>query len=606
MKKWLERMETISVRTYLVILLCIILPLFMTFRLIQRRYESYIQQQLSEQIISSISKSEEALYTSFRNIAGISSAIVTQSALLEAMQAPDKTYFEISKIFDDCVNYTSINNLYADDNLRLTLFDRQGRCYSNWNRNFHNYDFLLEEDWVVEAARSKGHLIWNLFSPSFVIDDKQNYISVARAVFDGFVDGEACGLLIVSMPQAHLSRVLAGYCYEQGDSVYMLGDGDMPILEYAPVAVAGELSLALNSIRDSDEGSLRLETENGTRLVSYYTLEAPWTMGEQALRIVHLTDFQPVVDRTAALSNRMNLIVLLSLVLAALIAAVIVLMLVKPIRRLSGVMGSYKLGGSLHGLDMNRRDEIGQLNRSFQHLTDNIQGLFNDLDREYRVKEQYRFESMRSQLNPHFLFNTLNTIRYMSIMQHMDNITECIDALGAVLKYSMGHEGELSRLSDEIAHVKGYIAIQNMRFGRNIELEEDFEPETLTLYTPRFILQPIVENTIIHGFSENAPVNRRCLVRLYGHVEDDALHLFVEDNGDGVAPETLDALNTGKRPKMTGIGFSHVRELIQLSFGEAYTLTIESQPGEGTIVHYRLPTLLKPEVKGHEESFDRG
>lgn len=303
----------------------------------------------------------------------------------------------------------------------------------------------------------------------------------------------------------------------------------------------------------------------------------------------------------------MNLIVAATLLCAVLIAGGIVRWLVQPVRRLSTVMREYQLGSPLEGLDMERKDEVGQLNRSFRGLTQNIQELFGDLEAEYRARERYRYESLRAQLNPHFLFNALNTIRYMAIMQHAAGITEGIDALAAVLKYSMGREDEKSCLQDELSHVEGYIAIQNMRFGKRIELEEDFEPEVLALYTPRFILQPLVENAVIHGFGESLADGSRCLIRLYGHVEEGKLHLFVEDNGSGISSELVDTLNQGKRSKLTGIWVFSCPGTVRMNFGPEYNLELHSEPGKGTVVHYILP-VIHPAKEGeaHEESPDRG
>ena len=124
----------------------------------------------------------------------------------------------------------------------------------------------------------------------------------------------------------------------------------------------------------------------------------------------------------------------------------------------------------------------------------------------------------------------------------------------------------------------------------------------------RFALQPIVENAVIHAFGENMRAGRECLIRLYGYTENNVLHLFVEDNCEGVPPQTLETLNSGRRKKdkMTGIGFSHVKELIEITFGEGYTLEITSHPGIGTVVHYVLPVITSIEEEDHEKSADRG
>lgn len=600
MKRLLDRMKRISVRTYLIIMAGIILPMFTASALLRYQYEQYIQDELSQQIISSISKSEEALYQSFRNMAGISSAVVTNTPLMEGLRRDDAATYEIGQLFDECVNYIRINNLYASDDLMLTLFDRQQRCFTNWEQNFHDYTFLLKEDWVSRAYEEKGHLVWNLFSPAFVsgASDQQKYVSVARAIPNVSAGADFLGMLIVSMPQDHLSQVLSSYCYAEGDSVFMLGDSGDAILQYAPEGgiTAEELSRAFSTASTAKSGSMRMQTAAGTKLVSYYTLDAPWNMGETTLRIIHFTDFQAVLSKMAQFSSRMNLIAGLVLAAFALVTALIVGHLVAPVRRLAHTMGHYRLGDSLDDLDMDRQDEIGHLNRSFRRLTANIQDLFRNLNEEYRVKEKYRYESLRAQLNPHFLFNTLNTLRCMAIMQHAGSITEGIDSLGTVLKYAMSRDGDLASLRDEIDHVKSYVAIQNMRFGRQIRVEEDFDPGTTELTVLRFILQPMVENAIIHGFRDSAGQAEK-LIRLYGGTEDGHLDLYVEDNGAGMQTEEIERLNTGegRKEKLTGIGFSNVREMIALSFGSPYTVTVSSTPGVGTVVHFILPVLNKSE-----------
>lgn len=590
------------------ILICLVLPLFLLFGWVSKEYESFIKKQLSEQIVNSISKSEEAIYDMFRNIAGTSSVIATNNRLFESLRDPQNSYFSVYKEFDECVNYVQVNNLYADDEILITLFDSNGRCYTNWERNFKNYDYLMKEDWVLKSEYGNGHLVWNLFSPEFLLDNNEKYISAARSIYNGTLEEHPLGVLIVSMPQSHFSHVLKGFCYSEKDSVYIIGDQNKPILKYEPEGQTQQLNNAFSLIDTSESGSFTMNTDSGIKLVSYFTLNAPWTLGEEALRIVHFTDFNYVVQHMAQFSKRINIVLIFAAVIALIIVGLIVGILVKPIKELSHVMRHYKLGDSLEGLDMMRRDEIGHLNRSFKRLTENIKDLFKNLDEEYRIKEHYRYESLRSQLNPHFLFNALNTIRYISIMQHTDTITEGINALSAVLKYSIGNDEDMARLYEEIEHVKGYLEIQNMRFGQRIKLEEDFEPEIMKQYMPRFILQPIVENAVIHAFKENIRNEKECLIRLYGYNEDDIFHLYVEDNGEGVDIELLEKLNNNviesEKRKMTGIGFSHVKEIIEMTFGKEYTLEITSQSGIGTIVHYRLPVIDDVEEIGYEKNSD--
>lgn len=603
----IKPLQTIAVRTFLVIALCMVVPFFLTFAAVRHQYENYIQQQLSSQIISSISKSEEAVYQSFRNMAGFSSAVVTRVELLEALEDEDRTYYDVNAAFDKCVSYAQINNLFMTEQLYVTMFDSRGRCYSNWNRNFQDYDHLLELPWVQQARQQQGHLVWDLFSPSFILERQgQKMISLARSITNPMGEKDL-GVLIISMPQERLSQVLAGYCFDSGDSVFLLGDGGVVLLAYSMDGDSARIDVqsVFEQTAARNSGSMYCTLAGVDYLTSYYTLDAPWKMGEQELRIYHLTEYQSVISSMSALSLQMNAVMIVVLLAALGIAVMIARSLVSPIRRLSQMMSRYHLGDSLEGLALSRKDEIGVLNRSFLSLTQHVQSLFTEAEREYRAREKYRFEALKAQLNPHFLFNALNVLRYMALLAKPEAVSEGIDALASVLKYSMSRDGDWVRLSDELEHVKSYVAIQNMRFGSCISVETDFDARELALYTLRFTLQPIVENAIIHGF-KNRP--GQCLIRIYGFVEEDTFHLYVEDNGVGVAAETIQRMNGDSRPrqKMTGIGFSNVRAMIEMTFGHPYSLRIESSPEVGTIVHYLLPVLTHP--KGgtpDEENSDR-
>ncbi len=617
---WVKRitgkMQKLSYKVFILILACVVLPVFLVFFLVKSGYEQYIQQQISQQIISSIAKSEEGVYGIFRNMAGTSSSIVTNTRLLEGLRSNTLSYYDIYRRFDDCVNYTRINNLYGVEDMFITLFDASKRIYANWGINFHDYSFILEESWIKESVAMKGHITWSMFTPAFIMAQTQSedrYISLSRAIMDDLDTQRSLGVVIISIPQADLSRLLTQYSFNENDSVFVCTEDGNILLRHGPGDV-GEPSVrdVFARIGSKTSGSTVEQIAAGAKLVSFYTLSSPWTFGDQKLQVLHFTDYQPVLDRMSALAGRMNLILLLSVLAVIMVVAFIAHAIVSPVQTLARHMQGYTLGTALHGVNMERRDEIGHLNRSFRNLTGNLQEMFLRLEEEYAVKEKYRYESLRAQLNPHFLFNTLNTIRLMALMRHADNIAGSIDSLTIMLNYSMGRGGELVRLSDEISNVKSYIYIQNLRYGEQLTVETDFEEEVLQLYTLRFLLQPIVENAVIHGLKENKAQGKPSVIRLYGHVEERELHLFVEDNGSGMPAQIAEQINRPAEQthrdanKFTGIGLSHVNDMIRMTFGKQYGLHISSTPGIGSVVSYTLPMIEHCEEEAREENTDRG
>ncbi len=294
-----------------------------------------------------------------------------------------------------------------------------------------------------------------------------------------------------------------------------------------------------NLFRETEKkksGSLRYQSAGGNFLISYYTIPKPWVFNDQQMKVFHFTNYQEVTNQVEMIGSRMNLIILIVICALVLILYLSIRMLVKPIVKLSGQMENYTLDMDLKDIDMNRSDEIGQLNRSFRQMSINIRHLFEELKNEHEIKEKYRYESLRAQLNPHFLFNTLSTIRWMAIIRGADNIVDGIDALAHILKYSMSRENCLVTVAEEVENIRNYLYIQNCRYGNHCRLEMELEEDIMNLKTAKFILQPIVENAIIHGYDKE---REEILIRIYGSAEEDSLNIYVEDDGVGISPNVI-------------------------------------------------------------------
>ena len=136
-------------------------------------------------------------------------------------------------------------------------------------------------------------------------------------------------------------------------------------------------------------------------------------------------------------------------------------------------------------------------------MSDKLKEAFRRLKAEQEIQERYRYESLRAQINPHFLFNTLTSIRWMAVIRGADNIVESIDALANLLRYSFGRDREQAYIKEELENIKNYVYIQNLRYGDHVSLDIDVDEEICRMKTIKFILQPIVENAILHGYDSS-------------------------------------------------------------------------------------------------------
>lgn len=601
-----KHMSKLSFKVFLLLILCLILPMFCMFSYMKSNFEQYIQEELSNKIIQGMARSEQGIYKSLQNMANISTVIVMNEKLENVMSDPKSSYYNKTVAFDSAVKNLMATNLFTVDDIKITFLDANGNIYSNWSINYNDYSFLLNQNWVKESIEQKGHITWSMFAPGYIIEPnkkEEKYISLARSMLSDGITGSRIGTLIISIGQSQFNDLLMQYSYAESDIVYVcLNDGEIILKnkQQEPLPDA-HVKEKVGLVPPGSSGSLRDEYQGKQYLVSYYTISEPWTFNGKRLLVMHYTDYRGVMAQMDKFSQQINLSMLAFFVVIVLMMGFISAKLVKPIRVLARQMKVYSINKELQGLDMTRQDEIGHLNRAFSRMSDNIRELFSKLNHEHEVREKYQFEALRAQVNPHFLFNTLNMIRWMAIIRRADNIVESIDALVNMLKFSTSRGGELVSLEEELSNIRSYVFIQNNRFGNRYEVKIEIAPELLPLQVIKFILQPVVENAVIHGFDEENGT-----IWIYGKREGDILNLYVKDNGKGIPSSVIDQFSQSKdlprdEKKLTGIGLANVNERIQVTYGEQFGIDIESRLGEGTVVTYTLPV-----IEGGENAIEEG
>ncbi len=218
-----------------------------------------------------------------------------------------------------------------------------------------------------------------------------------------------------------------------------------------------------------------------------------------------------------------------------------------------------------------------------------IDRLIKQLEEEHKMRERMYFETLQMQINPHFLFNALNAIKWMAIMKGQNEIGTTIAALGKLLETTLSKNGEIISLSEEIQCIDSYVLLQKMRYGDKFDIRYSIDETILSYKVPRLILQPLVENAIIHGFED---MELRGVITINGYKQSNVLFIEVIDNGRGMSPEKIDQILKGlyKSNKFNNnIGLKNINDRIKLYFGPDYGLAIRSEEGKGTLVRICLP-----------------
>lgn len=235
--------------------------------------------------------------------------------------------------------------------------------------------------------------------------------------------------------------------------------------------------------------------------------------------------------------------------------------------------------------------EIQRLSKTIRDMRDRIKSLMDEIVVEHEEKRRSEFNSLQAQINPHFLYNTLDIIVWQIENEKQAEAVKIVTALARFFRLSLGKGKNIVTLGDEIEHIKNYLTIQHMRFKNKFEYEFEIEESTTSLSSLKLMLQPLVENAIYHGMEF---MDGDGLIKIKTEIANSMLFIYISDNGLGMTEEKLELVLKGVSKtgsKGSGIGVKNVNERIKLYFGEDYGLKIDSEPDFGTTVTVILPAI---------------
>lgn len=308
--------------------------------------------------------------------------------------------------------------------------------------------------------------------------------------------------------------------------------------------------------------------------------------GWKTFSIVSLSDFFPQ-------SGELRSMVFTMVAAAVLMAAIVILLLsytfTRPIGRLMAAMKEMETGNFKIQVEEKGRDELGRLTRSFNFMARQTDRLVKEVYQEKLAQKNAELEALQAQINPHFLYNTLDTINWQLIDIGADDISDIVVSLGDILKYSIHGKDVLVPLEEEIRYIESYLCIQKSRLEARLETSMEIQRGARSCMVPKLILQPVVENAILHGIE---PMKEGGRIQITAGLEGSDLLITVEDNGPGMDEAQLKACREmleREEGAADSIGMRNVHRRLRLYFGEKYGLTVESGRQKGTRVMLHMP-----------------
>lgn len=446
-----------------------------------------------------------------------------------------------------------------------------------------------EEEWFVNALNKTENIHFTLPHVQKMFEKGDNgynwVISMSRAVEITVGGSTEQAVLLIEMAYQGIEEVLDEVTLGNGGYIYLM-DSKGEIIWHPKFELIASGRVKENNLVAAgyDDGS-REEVFNGTSQTVVTK-----TVGYTGWKLVG------VIKGTGISLNMLKtrlfivFVILLIIFIVIIINSYISFRVTNPIRELEKSVKALEEGNLDADIYMGGSYEVQHLGKSVQDMKFRIKGLMQDIVNEHEEKRKSEFDSLQAQINPHFLYNTLDIIVWQIENEKQSEAVHTVTALARFFRLSLGKGKNIVTVKDEIDHVKNYLMIQHMRFKNKFDYEFDVAEDVLELPSLKLMLQPLVENAIYHGMEF---MDGDGLIVVKAWREENELYLSVADNGLGMTEDKVEMILTGKSAsgngRGSGIGVKNVNERIKLYFGEAYGLTIDSEPDEGTTVIIHLP-----------------
>lgn len=536
---------------------------------------------------SNIDAAESILYDT-------STSVYLQELLRSAQAEEGYEDYYIWKIKEEIRNFLMVQGTKLSAIQGFYVFDRKGEVYDVKNLRYDFHTDAIEWNRIHEA---KGRSVWGTPQKGEVAFGETQapfVIPVGKAVYS-FSTQKLLGYIVMFLDVDYLQGVADDILFDEGDLIFLMDEQGNLLSDKAPPQVK------------------ELPFQQGELVSCYYDGEmkriAAWPVKSQRYSLMVITRDEAHNSELSAFQRTTVVLLAGTGIFAVVLSILLARSISRPILNLVEDMQRFSKGDFHVQVSVLYNDEIGILRRNFNHLVNDINYLVNDVYHEKILKQQAQLRMLQMQINPHFLYNTLDTISWLAQSHGAEDVAEVSRSLGYLMHFSLA-EQDLISLEEEMDAVEHYMLIQHYRYGEQLKIEIQVEEEALYEKVPRHIILPLIENAVEHGLKNKIGEKK---IRIVGRIEEapfpdkkdlpdrkggGIVYMQITDNGTGMPPEKIESVLQGgdedgddeeNRKRHMSIGLRNVNQRICLRYGQQYALQISSTVGGGTTVVVRIP-----------------
>lgn len=521
--------------------------------------------------------------------------------LRNTMRISDAIYYNVIKNVDFAEENMSqelnlLYEVYKDNVVSLACFTSEGELLSAVPMGSLKEGVdVTSQGWFASAVDKMENLHFSELHVQNIFETSNNryywVISLSRGVEITSNGKMSQGILLVDMDFSAIGQIFAQINDRELGYVYLINNDGEIIYHPRQNLIFSNMIEENNMVAaDYEDGAHRENFQNESRMVVVKTV------GYTGWKIVSVTPMESFYQDFSRTKIMAIIIIVLAILVMIFANQFVAVRIVQPIKYLEASIRKNWAEEEPH-IYIGGSPEIQHLGETIRSMVGQLRQLTDDIVKEQQQKQKSELDALQSQINPHFLYNTLDSIMWMVESEQYEDAISMVQALGKLFRISLSKGNNIISVEDELMHAQNYLDIQKYRYKNKFTSYFEVEENIGEFKTIKLIIQPLIENAIYYGM-EYMDGDGEIYIRAYTKEED--LYIEVEDNGLGMPPEQVERLltdHTRSRSKGSGIGLRNVHQRIQLYFGAKYGLEITSEPDEGTMVRIHLPKTREVETE---------
>ncbi|MCI5859589.1 MAG: histidine kinase [Blautia sp.] len=565
--------SSLTTKFFVTFLFLLIVPLIILTQIFAVKLQSVLQKKELSSTREKISYAQEQFDQLFSDMDRIATSLILDwhviRILSNSAKVPTYEWFQDYKSLNSILE---LLNSTSDYKYNITVVGYDDRIY----HSTASYNSMLHTDFALIQRIMTGNGNPIIFNRALEGYDDVSMITLGRSVYQ---KGSYLGTILVEVPVSYLDNLLlpfendSGILYVLEDSQRILyssrSDDSLLISENLSTALRQKLSSV--SINHTDFLLTQMpSSQHGLSIATLITKDSVFRESSEVIQLFILAFF---------------------LVIAATVFGIIFLThtFTRNILSLNQAVSRFGKNADFYiNLPIHSADEIGQLTSGVIDMSHRIKTLLEEIQKEEEEKRILEFNSLQSQINPHMIYNTLNTITWLAEAQNIYNIQEVSSSFAHLLR-SLSNQGSFVTIKQEISYLQAYINIKKYNLLCTVQTDFQVDPATYNCRILKLLLQPIVENAMIHGFSGCLD---DCLINISICLEKEMLFIDISDNGNGMSEEKIHTVLQGAesdKNTFLRIGVHNIIERLRLQYGEQASFSIISAPGCGTTVSLSFP-----------------